>query len=135
MYETISKHTYRIDVKKLETTPIVETNAGYVELPTTIDKQEITTLFKADEVRLMLKQYSVLYPMIQKQAETIIEFVDSKGEAILTIFPNTNIDFHKGQIHSLNISRSDKYTIFNTLEQRKKQLTGLEGVLRDYQRR
>lgn len=127
MSNQVYQRVYQIDMNKLNKMPIVEVTPGDgVELPI-LNPMPTTTpiLFNAHYARIMKDQYDILFPKIQNYAAQIIEFVDSDGKPLLTIYPNKTMDFHKRQ-DDLFLAHID---LTNILKEYDRRLAGVQNLL------
>ena len=128
------KNVYLIDMKKLAKNPIDWTPNGAV-LPiekvngVPNDKKPVfTKLFSERHTKRMIEQYPVLFPMLNRDACTIIEYIARDGHALITLYPNADLDIHDQdwQDHLTRPAIEDLREIYN---KRKKTFDGLRGAV------
>ncbi len=128
------KNEYMIDMNKLNKQPTSYTLNG-VLLPIekingadVTEKSQLTKLFAERPALRMVEQYSVLFPMMNRDARTIIEYVAKDGHALITLFPNADLDIHdkNWQEHLTENALADLLAIYN---KRKSAYEGMRGAI------
>ncbi|MBO7509238.1 MAG: hypothetical protein J6T57_03115 [Alphaproteobacteria bacterium] len=94
------KNTYVIDMDALHNKPLKWTARGIL-LPIKLkngvkpkSSTESEKLFTERPVLRMIEQYPVLFPMVNRNANTITEYVDTNGNSLVSIYPNNDIETH-----------------------------------------
>ena len=132
------KNEYIIDMAKLNSRPIIWTPSD-AELPVeTINGQTITwptpdkfvRLFSERQVKHMIAQYPVLFPMLNKDARTITEYLSADGKPLITIYPNAEIDVHDPDWQN-GLSRDALFDLHNMYQKRKQEIESMRGVLNE----
>jgi len=92
------KKEYVIDMAKLSKQPTNYTLKGII-LPiekingaVVTEAPESTKLFAERPTKRMIEQYPILFPMINRDARTIIEYIATDGHTLITLFPNADLD-------------------------------------------
>lgn len=128
------KNVYLIDMQKLAKQPIAWTTAGAI-LPieqingvATDNQVKFTKLFSERHTKRMIEQYPILFPMLNRDARTIIEYIAGDGHALITLYPNADLDIHdqNWQEHLNRIALDDLRT---TYDKRKKAFDGMRGAV------
>ena len=128
------KNVYLVDMKKLNKQPIDWTAHGILLPIETIngnaitDNPKFTKLFAERPAKRMIEQYPILFPMLNRDARTIIEYIAGDGHALITLYPNADLDIHdqNWQEHLNRIALDDLRTTYN---KRKKAFEGLRGAV------
>ena len=66
----------------------------------------------------MIAQYPVLFPMLNKDARTITEYLSADGKPLITIYPNAEIDVHDSDWQN-GLSRDALFDLHNMYQKRK----------------
>ena len=97
---TSFKNEYLIDMSKLSKQPTSYALNGIL-LPIkkingnlVTENPKLTKLFAERPTKRMIEQYPVLFPMTNHDAHTIIEYIAADGHALITLFPNSDLDIH-----------------------------------------
>lgn len=136
---TTFKNEYIIDMVKLKKLPIIWTPNG-AELPMEkINGQaingtppiEFARLFSERPVKRMIAQYPVLFPILNKAARTITEYLSTNGKPLLTMYPNADIDIHDPDWQN-NLSKDALIDLYETYKERKKEIDSMRGALHQF---
>ena len=128
------KNEYMIDMDKLKKQPTDYTLNGIL-LPiekingaAVTEAPKMTKLFAERQAKRMVEQYPILFPMINRDARTVIEYIATDGHALITLFPNADVDVHdtNWQEHLTKTALEDLYTIYN---KRKTAFEGMRGAI------
>ena len=138
MAETpVFKNTYVIDMKQLSAHPLTWTPNGRVELPietkngiAPTDPNEKKHGFDERHANRMIKQYPVLFPIVNKTARTVIEYLDSTGRPVLALYPSNDIDFYRDNRHQ-DLTPAALADLYTVCQEYKKFINGAMGALRD----
>ena len=129
------KNTYVIDMRALRGRPIEWTEKGAIlpieskngSLPTS--PEDTHKLFAEHQTRRMIEQYSILFPIVNKAAQTITEYLDVNGNPLITLFPNNDI-YKNNDDWQMHLSRTALDDLRNLYERQKRTMDGVAGVLR-----
>ena len=96
------KNEYMIDMAKLANRPLSWTADGILlpiekinDKPLDTNKnQETIKLFAERQAKRMVEQYPILFPMINRDARTVIEYIATDGHAVISLYPNSDLDIH-----------------------------------------
>ena len=129
------KNTYVIDMRAVREHPVQWTENGAIlpiesingVVPKTIE--ESTKLFAERPVRRMLEQYSVLFPMVNKAAQTITEYIDLGGKPLITLYPNNDV-YKNNDDWQLYLGRVAMEDLRKIYEKQKRNMEGVAGALR-----
>ena len=128
------KNEYMIDMDKLSKHPTSYTLNGII-LPvgkingtTVTETPKLTKVFAERYAKRMIEQYPILFPMINRDACTIIEYVAPDGHALISLFPNADVDIHDKdwQKYLPEPAMKDLLTIYN---KRKNAFDGMRGAI------
>lgn len=128
------KNEYMIDMAKLSKQPINYTLNGIL-LPiekingnVVTDAPKMTKLFAERPAQRMIEQYPVLFPMTNRDARTVIEYIATDGHALITLFPNADVEIHDHdwQQHLTITAMED---LVKTYNERKSAFDGIRGAL------
>ena len=134
------KNEYMIDMAKLNKQPTNYTIHGIL-LPiekingnVVTDAPQSTKLFAERPAKRMIEQYPILFPMVNRDARTIIEYIATDGHALITVFPNSDLDIHDQdwQKHLTRTALEDLRDIYN---KRKNAFEGIRGALQSISRK
>lgn len=132
--KTPFKNVYLIDMKKLAKQPIDWTPNGAVlpiekmnDIPTD-DKAVFTKLFSERHTKRMIDQYPVLFPIINRKARTIIEYIAADGKPLITLYPNADVDIHN-QDWQVYMTRPAREDLIKMYDDHKKMIEAMRGVL------
>lgn len=125
------KNEYMIDMDKLSKQPTNYTLNGIllpIEKINGNETPKMTKLFAERQAKRMVEQYPILFPMINRDARTVIEYIATDGHALITLFPNADIDIHdtNWQEHLTKTALEDLYNIYN---RRKQTFEGMRGAI------
>lgn len=128
------KNIYLIDMKKLVKQPINWTPNGAVlpiekmnDVPAD-EKTVFTKLFSERHTKRMIDQYPILFPIINRDARTIIEYIAENGKPLITLYPNADVDIHD-QNWQEYLTRAAKEDFINAYQHHKKTIDGMRGIL------
>ena len=131
------KNEYMIDMAKLDKQPINYTLNGIL-LPiekingtVVTEAPKLTKLFAERPAERMIEQYPVLFPMINRDARTVIEYIATDGHALITLFPNADLDIHD-QDWQEHLSTTALEDLRDTYNKRKKAFDGLRGAVHSF---
>ena len=131
------KNEYMIDMAKLDKQPINYTLNGIL-LPiekingaVVTEAPKLTKLFAERPAERMIEQYPVLFPMINRDARTVIEYIATDGHALITLFPNADLDIHD-QNWQEHLTMAALEDLRNTYDKRKKAFDGLRGAVHSF---
>lgn len=132
---SLFKNTYVIDMRAVREHPVQWTENGAIlpiesingAAPTT--PEESIKLFAERPVRRMLEQYSVLFPMVNKAAQTITEYVDLGGKPLITLYPNNDV-YKNNDDWQLYLGRVAMEDLRRIYEKQKRNMEGVAGALR-----
>ena len=134
MTDNVFKNTYVIDMAKIRTIPVIYT-PNVVELPLETGFTNPARLFSERHVKHMIEQYPVLFPVIGKKANTIIDYVSNDGRPLITIYPNiADIDIHDKDFEQL-LNRTALEDLNTTIKEHKNYIQGLRGALHEYSKK
>ena len=128
------KNTYLIDMDAVRTKPLEYTQNGII-LPIKLKNgtkpasNESTKLFAERPVLRMLEQYPVLFPMVKNgAANTITEYLDTKGNPLICIYPNNDSEQYNQdwQSHFDANAMKDLITLY---EEHKNTIESARGAL------
>lgn len=104
-----------LPIEKINGEPITET-------------PKVTKLFAERPTKRMIEQYPVLFPMTNRDARTIIEYIANDGHALITLFPNSDLDIQdqNWQEHLTPTALADLRETYN---KRKNAFEGIRGAL------
>ncbi len=128
------KNEYTIDMAKLNKQPTNYTINGIllpIEKINGVDVTEtpnLTKLFAERPAKRMIEQYPVLFPITNRDARTIIEYIASDGHALISLFPNADLDIHD-QNWQEHLTMAALEDLRNTYDKRKKMFEGIRGAL------
>lgn len=132
---SLFKNTYVIDMRALREHPIQWTTNGAIlpieskngVAPRTPEESE--KLFSERQTRRMLDMHPILFPMVNKAAQTITEYLDYDGKPSVTLYPNNDIYPNKAdwQMYIGRMALDDLRTVY---ERQKRAMEGIAGALR-----
>lgn len=128
------KNEYIIDMAKLDKQPINYTLNGILlpieKINDTVvtEAPKLTKLFAERQTEHMIKQYPILFPMINRDARTIIEYITKDGQAVITLFPNSEIDIHNKNWQE-HLSKEALEDLVATYNKRKNAFESARGAL------
>lgn len=124
------KNEYMIDMDELRKHPINYTLNGILLPVAKINGKLVTEnkLFAERQSKRMIEQYPILFPMTNRDARTIIEYIAPDGRAIITLFPNADVDIHdKDWHHQLTTAAIED--LRDTYNKRQNAFNGIRGAL------
>lgn len=128
------KNEYMIDMEKLNKQPTNYTINGILLPIEKINGTEVTDatnqtkVFAERQTNHMIEQYNVLFPMINRDARTVIEYIASDGHALITLFPNSELYIHD-QNWQEHLSKDALADLANTYNKRKTAFESARGAL------
>lgn len=128
------KNEYMIDMAKLDKQPINYTLNGILlpieKINDTVvtEAPKLTKLFAERQTEHMIKQYPILFPMINRDARTIIEYIAKNGQAVITLFPNAEVYIHD-QNWQEHLSKDALADLMATYNKRKNAFESARGAL------
>ncbi|MBO4700896.1 MAG: hypothetical protein J5620_04080 [Alphaproteobacteria bacterium] len=128
------KNEYMIDMAKLSKQPTNYTLNGIL-LPiekingnVVTDTPKMTKLFAERPAKRMIEQYPVLFPMTNRDARTVIEYIATDGHALITLFPNADVEIHD-QDWQQHLTITAMEDLVKTYNKRKSAFDGIRGAL------
>ncbi len=129
------KNTYVIDMRALSERPVQWTENGAILPIESINgaapatPEESIKLFAERPVRRMLDQYSVLFPMVNKAAQTITEYIDLDGKPLITLYPNNDV-YKNNDDWEMYLGRAALDDLREVYDRQKHTMAGIAGALR-----